>query len=504
MRSRRRRRQSGSSPATESDDCAAESHDGARSTDTIDTSAECDVEEVASERPVPDIDGDTAAAAEYAARFGSRPMHEAVLEVVCRAAALMGKLCGDNGAFQDGYKDASTARLGAEAYELVTQYMRVLFGESNTPKMHALAYYLADELMRRGNLIEADTSVNEMLHKILKAFFVNTNKHPTSFQVQMMRCEMTLFQIVAEDLKDEEAQEAKDGDVASAAKSGNGGQEEQGDADADEASECSSGGIRDDGGCTDSGEEGDVDSDVEGGDPRRAKEDDLAAASADEAQEGGRRQRVRGQHTTLDRVVAADESLTGLSALLGKSGGTRLIVTNSEDIDASLPWRAATVRQHVRAAKVLYKKPWYDDVYFHQGGAAGTTQLGRARLIVRAVAGERSLFFVVQLMEPALPRAGCVLTAFGCSRMKWRMDPSTGYPTLAVVPIAHIRRLEHVVPDFEALCDRVGLMATHASLPDTPRERDLQRFFTNAFFPWTSASITDAPSRQRHVARTAA
>lgn len=84
------------------------------------------------------------------------------------------------------------------------------------------------------------------------------------------------------------------------------------------------------------------------------------------------------------------------------------------------------------------------------------------------------------------------------------MDPSTGYPTLAVVPIAHIRRLEHVVPDFEALCDRVGLIATHASLPDTPRERDLQRFFPNAFFPWTSASITDAPSRQRHVARTAA
>lgn len=161
------------------------------------------------EECVPDTVNDAAAAAEYWARFCDKPMHDAVLDVVCRAAALMGRLCDDNGVRSGGRMQAMAKSLGEEAYVFVTQYMRVRFGESHTTKMHALAYHLADELSRRGNLVEADTSVNEMLQKNLKAFFFNTSRHPTSFQVQIMRCEMTLFKIVSQDLKDISAEEKK-------------------------------------------------------------------------------------------------------------------------------------------------------------------------------------------------------------------------------------------------------------------------------------------------------
>lgn len=150
----------------------------------------------------PSTDSDVTAAAEYNAVFGDKPMHEVVLDVVCRAASLMGKVRGDNGALQDGYTNALTAKMGQEACQFVTHHIRVLFSESSTPKKHALAYHLAEEVLRRASLIEADTRSSEMLHEILEEVSVNAYKHPTSFFVQVMRCEMTFFLIVATDLKD--------------------------------------------------------------------------------------------------------------------------------------------------------------------------------------------------------------------------------------------------------------------------------------------------------------
>lgn len=68
----------------------------------------------------------------------------------------------------------------------------------------------------------------------------------------------------------------------------------------------------------------------------------LSAASVP-ATLGGRKKRVRGQHASLDPVVAADASLVCLGPLLGKTGTTRLKVIIDEDILARLPWQAAIV-----------------------------------------------------------------------------------------------------------------------------------------------------------------
>lgn len=113
--------------------------------------------------PVPPLETNS-----YKSLFPNMAPREAVLDVVCRAALLMGKLCDDNLPEDDDISDEESRMLALEAYELVTKYLLALFGPLNTTKVYRLAYHLLDELLLRGNLVDADTSVNEMLHKLAK------------------------------------------------------------------------------------------------------------------------------------------------------------------------------------------------------------------------------------------------------------------------------------------------------------------------------------------------
>jgi len=155
--------------------------------------------------------------------------------------------------------------------------------------------------------------------------------------------------------------------------------------------------------------------------------------------------------------------------------------------DASFEWGANGFVQRVRAARSLYNNtPWWDHVLIKSSTRlSAPPRLGLARLLIRAVDGEPRNLVVVQLLQEAVARPDCVLTEFGCGRRRWDMDLRTGFPALAVVPVTELQRLEHVVPDFEDLSDRLGLYATPTTVPDSPHELPLQRFFVNAFFPWT-------------------
>ena len=169
-----------------------------------------------------------------------------------------------------------------------------------------------------------------------------------------------------------------------------------------------------------------------------------------------------------------------------------LTVGNSTSFEAAFEWGAKGFRQRVRAARALYSgNPWWDHVKFKDPLDPSKTRLGLARLVIHAVDGVRRDLVVVQLLEEAAARADCVLTEFGCVRHKWEMDPNTAFPALALVATADLQRLEHVVPDFEDLCDRLGLYATPATVPDSPHELPLQRFFVNPFFPWTGGCEDD-------------
>jgi len=483
-------------------------------------------EEAEDEAPVPTVsDRDR----EYKEVFGEKPMHDAVVEVVCLAASIMGKLCGDNQEVGYSMTQSESQQLADEAYAFVTKYVRVLLGPVNTTKMHTLAYHLLDELLLRGNVIEADTSVNESLHKLIKIMWTNTNKQEASFTVQMLRCEQTLSHIIESDLADKAtAAEVQGGSVGCEHPTDSGDAELGGVIVGGAAGRADPDGV-DDGG-TDAAKatdedaameldfraEGDV---AETDDLEEDSEEDIdvleamehvvadsAAAEpsvgsdAEISIDGGglarKRKRVRlsGRRVTVGDAAAADDGrLQQLPILLGAADVHQLVVVNTFKIDAMLPWRAQSVPQLVRAAPVLYRKPWFDHVYYVVPGGAAEPQLGLARLLVRAVSGMRREVLVVQRMELADHLPTCVLSQFKCRRYKWVMDPLTGFPALDLVPISNVVRLEHVVPDFEDLGQRWGLLGTPATTPDTPHERRRERFFTNVFFPWTTNSITDAP-----------
>jgi len=426
----------------------------------------------------------------YKELFGDRPMHEAVLYVVCLAARLMGKLCGDNEPENERFTDDSALALQKEAYDFVCRYVAVLFGPIHTTKMHALAFHLVDEIFNRGNLVEADTSVNEALHRLLKAMFEGTNKQTTSFAVQMLRCEQTLAHIVAEDANDKARAAVglspRLHDVAFRPDVSVSATDTAPDLDGlrrpegSEHSSASGDGRRDD------------ESDDGSYDEHPAKRSRRVAGS--ERRRRRRRARVRGRRVAVaDLIVKDGGRLKEITSLLGVNDKQHLTVANSQKFEAVLGWRHTRLDQHIRAADDLYRKSWYDFILYRDAAFPGVPQLGLARLIVRAVDGERRDTIIVQRMEPAQQRQNCILTEFGCRRHKWIINAHTGFPALAAVNVVDVERLEHVVPDFEDLCERHGLRGTPATIPDTPTERLRQRYFTNIFFPWTSNSIDELP-----------
>jgi len=551
-------------------------------------------EEAEEAAPVPQLE---TTSAEYKAVFGPIPTHDAVLEVVCRAAAIMSKLCGDNE--EEGYTmtEAESKSLSEEAFEFVTKYVRALFGAVNTTKFHALAYHLLAELLLRGNVIEADTSVNEALHKLIKNMWDNTNKQTTSVLLQMLRAEQTLAHITESDAFNLRQSGGRDKSMVNSCAADNdadgrpgsgadGAEAETGvgvdgrddsrgarDHDVDEEGTSCGGAELDvlsvfdelaamgefdavpepEAASTRREEHMEVEDVMEECCPQEQRTGALsgignatlppvaasdaamgalcrkgrsgrlvfvgqaaagtveagnAAAYAHHAGTAGarparRRVRISGRRTTVAQAAAADGGrLQQLLAVLkrdptlkGCTDSSQLIIANTFKFDARLEWRVRPVGQLLRATHELYRKPWWDHVLYRVPGthSGAMPQLGLARLLIRAVDGRRHDSVVVQRLENADARPGCVLTAFRCNRKKWVMDSTTGFPELALVPLADVQRLEHVVPDFEDLAERWGMTATPTTVPESPRERGEQRFFTNAFFAWTTNSVTDAP-----------
>ena len=452
-------------------------------------------EERAEDAPVPDVSDTTGA---YQSLFGSRPMHEAVLLVVCRAAVLMNKLCGDNESEGLHHTTEKAMALQNEAYQFVCHYVEVLFGPVHTTKMHALAFHLVDELLNRRNLIEADTSVNEALHRLSKIMFANTNKQTTSFPVQRLRCEQTLARIIADDADDKMRAAAGLPIISRSA----GGRAGIFDSVGDGVPEEGAPGVGPP--VTNNPLQGDTageaQAEVEDADDEATNAEFGGAAAAGGGRGGRlrrrrRRVRISGRRLRVGDAVAADEGrLQGLQELLGVGAEQYLIVGISLKFEAELEWRPnRRLDQFVRAAPNFYRKPWFDHVIFRDANFPGKPQCGLARLLVRAVDGVRRDIVIIQRLVYATPRDNCVLTLFGCKRFKWDLDEETGFPKLAAVALVDVQRLEHVVPDFEELCERHGLLGTPATIPDTPHERRRQRYFSNIFFPWTSNSIDDTP-----------
>jgi len=377
----------------------------------------------------------------FADLFPDMDVADAVLDVVCRAAALSGKLSGDNRAVQGDTTSAEVEELAQEADAFITRHVAVLFGPLNTPKAHQIANHLLGELLDRGNLTEADTSVNEGLHSQCKAMYERTNKHVDSFTVQMLRHAQTLEAILA---------------------------------DTPEPLEVPTGGPR-------RRRKRRTRQPAPGG-ATAAPDQQIADESADV--------RVRGQRVPVHELAVGDGGvLAGLDDVLRVGAHASVAVQNSLPFTAVFEWGASPMDLRVNASPMSYNKPYYDHVRYRDPSAPDGVAWGRARLVYDGIDGSARSGVVVQRLCAAEYKPGCVRTRHGDTRLRWDMDCTTGFPKLANVAINDVMRLEQIEPDFESLCARGGLFMTPDISPNTAEERVLERFFINSFHPWTSAKL---------------
>lgn len=90
-------------------------------------------------------------------------------------------------------------------------------------------------------------------------------------------------------------------------------------------------------------------------------------------------------------------------------------------------------------------------------------------------------------MQVVAPVPGCVLTAYGCQRLAWYFDaPEAVWPAVEMVDVGRLLRLENITPDWRDLADRCGLQAMPSNKHASAEEFRRERFFVNAFYPWTS------------------
>jgi len=383
-------------------------------------------EEVLPDPVVPDV----VSSDKYVRLFGTLPLHRAVLDVFCRMAVLGGRLMGDNMAETTRMSEEQMRSLAGEATEFIIEYVDLLFGPAHTTKAHRLANHLLAALLDNGNLWEGDTSENEALHGPCKRMYARTNKRGPTSVLQMMRATETQCRVLYElqgldsaDVEDDEGVYDLLGDVR---------------------------------------ETGDV---------------EMAPTPV-----------LSRSHRGLRMRVADAEQLpgmTGLGSVLGKDADCSLVVSPSVTFYCTFEWGADPVVQTACATDSYLGKPRYDHVWYT--GACGERRLGWARLVVRMLGGVAVDFIVVRRMDevPSLPN--CPLTRSGCKRLAWSFEtPDAEWPSLACVPLSSVLRVEHVVPDFEDLGNRHGLRAVPSNTPDTAAERHAERFFTNAFYPFTS------------------
>jgi len=109
---------------------------------------------------------------------------------------------------------------------------------------------------------------------------------------------------------------------------------------------------------------------------------------------------------------------------------------------------------------------------------------------VCSVCAESRSCDVLQRMRQATHRESCVLTRHGCVRLQWDFATADDeYPALEVVSATDFVRAEDLKVDWQDLRDRLGVEATPSNTESSPTERRASRYFTNAFYPWTSREL---------------
>jgi len=411
-----------------------------------------------------------ASSSAYQDHFDNMPVHDAYLEMFCQAARLGGMLFGDNVRDATVLTEAAVNDMDDAAKVLGVDYIQTLYGHVNTSKLHRLVQHLSDELRNRGNLWEGDTSVNEKLHGSCKRMFKRSNKRGPGVALQMMRCEEAQSAVIRElcDADEDAAASVPRGRSAS----GRAEDEGSGVVGGASAGGSSAGGA--------------------------ARDGAFVAAAGSGATSGsdgnsGQTPPTQTSHLTItgraQRAAVGDlrriPALARLATVLGMDDDGCVTQHRTLRIIARFEWGAPPDLQHLRATDSFFGASWYSFIRYENNG--GSLCWGRLRLVLRSINGQPRSCVVVQRMRRVASRPGCVLSRYGCICLAWDFESAEDtHPALEVIGADRILRAEDVQVDWYDLGDRLGLGATPKNKTNSSAERRMSRYFTNAFYPWTS------------------
>mgnify|MGYP000170559481 CR=1 FL=1 len=150
----------------------------------------------------------------------------------------------------------------------------------------------------------------------------------------------------------------------------------------------------------------------------------------------GRRSRpLRFSRRCTAAQLARNRKIPGLCAVLEVEGSETLYYCDSVYYGNPSAPRRGRVANTIRAAPSFHGAPWYD--WLQYTGPGGTQYYGQAALVVQSRAGRRKRL-VVRRAEEAPPHEGCVLTDYGCQRLRWAVPSNGDAARLDVVDVNDI------------------------------------------------------------------
>jgi len=379
----------------------------------------------------------------YHAAFKDTPFDQAVTAMFAEYAVLYARIAGQVG---ESFPPTMTLDIGEEisnqATAWVNNYVTPILGQLNSTKVHKLLRHVLDAIKLHSNLVNGNTASNEALHKDDKPFYLRTNKNPKTFTQQLVRQAVGAKAIMAKLVAERQAwrlprRRGRRGRAAHRVR----------------GSVCAAA-------------------------ARRAQQ---AGSSAADMSGAGIAVK-RSSHLQRMRIEALAErpGLTNVGELLGVEHADTVTVLKHAFIDAV--FECGTVRrQHVRASPDCRGKPWFDRVWYQPTAGVAQYCIGEVRAIVRTASGDQA---VVAEMVPVASEPGCPLVERGCTRLQWHRRATETDCAVRVVPLARVRRVIHVVPDFKELADRRGFDAAPAEMDAPIEERLAMHYFLNVFRPW--------------------
>jgi len=442
----------------------------------------------------------------YRAAFGETPIEDAVTIMFAEYAELYAQIAGSTTSATPALMSLEEGQaIQEKASSFVLNIMSPILGYVHTIKVHKLLSHTLDSIRYHGHLRHGNTSANEAAHKLDKKFYRRPNMAIDTFTGQLVRQAQGAREIgrrndvadaharrtllLVPPLPDRRSLSARRGSAAFDYGHG-GGPDAAGD-----------------------------------GSKRRASRDQTPAAGGRVGKAaGGGGAPAPGASTGTPRRRSADyltrhtigvlsqrPRLSELSTLFKLPPTRRVPVLSTVEITAEFD--CGTKHKQLLRASPQFRdeRAWYDAILFSvesgpvgahggrtgrsskdgsSGGSDGDSSsagrnpdevhVGEVRAIIRCKDDD---FAVVCDMDVVDSVPGCPFGERDCSRLKWALS-ATGGNLIRAVPLSQVRRLLHVVPDFQNLASRKGFGAAPAGYQSPEYDRRAMRYFVNEVYPW--------------------